>query len=132
MGGTYGKRLHALEQRDPPVLSLEIRAYAERLVAEAGVSADELIAEAERLMRAVGPPYSMQQAAALNAGETGAGCFGCPKFQPWELQRSNRLPTQLRPQRRIKRSKDSRAQYQPAIVSKAISVRVHRWRLWRE
>ena len=44
MSGNYGRRLQALEQHYPPAISLEIRACAERLAAEAGVSADELIA----------------------------------------------------------------------------------------
>lgn len=71
MSGTYGKRLHALEQHYSSVVSPEIRACAERLAVEAGVSADELIAEAERLMQAAGRPYSVERVAAMIAGETG-------------------------------------------------------------
>lgn len=71
MSGNYGKRLQALEQHYPPAISPEIRACAERLAAEAGVSADELIAEAKRLMQAARPPYSLERVAAMIAGETG-------------------------------------------------------------
>lgn len=66
-----GKRLRALEQNYPPVISPEIRACAERLAAEAGVGTDELIAEAVLLMYAAGPPYSVERFAAMIAGETG-------------------------------------------------------------
>ncbi len=78
MSSNYGKRLQALEQNYPPVISPEIRARTERLAAETGVSTDELIAEAELLMYAAGPPYSVERVTAMIAGETdrtGAGMF---------------------------------------------------------
>ncbi|MGI8404855.1 MAG: hypothetical protein ACR2OE_08870 [Thermomicrobiales bacterium] len=71
MSGNQEKRIQALEQRYPPAVSPEIRVCAERLAVEAGVSADVLIAEAERLMYAAGPPYRVEQVAAMIAGETG-------------------------------------------------------------
>ncbi len=71
MSSNYGKRLQALEQNYPPVISPEIRACAERLAVEAGVSTKELIDEAELLMYAAGPPYSVERVAAMIAGKTG-------------------------------------------------------------
>lgn len=71
MSGNYGKRLQALEQHYPPAISPEIRACAERLAAEEGIQADELIAEAERLMVAAGPPYNVERVATMIAGERG-------------------------------------------------------------
>jgi cytidine deaminase len=65
------KRIQALEQRYSPAISPEVRACAERFAVEAGVSADELIAGAERLMTAARPPYSVEQVATMIAGETG-------------------------------------------------------------
>lgn len=67
MSSNYGKRLQALEQNYPPVISPEIRACAERLAAEAGVSTDELIDEAELLIYAAGPPYSVERVKAMIA-----------------------------------------------------------------
>lgn len=58
------------------MISSEIRACAVRLAAEAGVGADELIAEAELLMYAAGPPYSVERFAAMIAGEAGRAGAG--------------------------------------------------------
>ncbi|MGI8403219.1 MAG: hypothetical protein ACR2OE_00360 [Thermomicrobiales bacterium] len=71
MSGNQEKGIQALEHSYSATISPEIRACAERLAAEEGIQADELIAEAEWLMVTAGPPYNVERVAAMTAGERG-------------------------------------------------------------
>lgn len=56
------RRLRTLERAIPPVVTPEARALAERLAAEDGCyTADELIAEVQATLQAVGQPYTTER-----------------------------------------------------------------------
>jgi hypothetical protein len=66
-------RLERLEAAIIPAISHDVRALAERMAAEDGdlYTADELLAEVEATMRAIGWPYTTERLAQHYAAETG-------------------------------------------------------------
>lgn len=67
------RRIRALERIIPPAFSPEIRALAERLAVEDGriYTADELLAETQGIIRAIGEPFTAARAVAWLAKEDG-------------------------------------------------------------
>jgi len=65
------RRIRNLERKMPPVISDELRAEVERLAAEHGLIAEELIADIRATFRAIGYPYTIDRYMAYVARRDG-------------------------------------------------------------